>query len=487
MNELLKNKEIADDRVNHISYFLASFEEDNLKKIFTYDEKAKNIDKEQSEAIDKIPEKIRENLAKHLLAKEEPDEEFLAMLAYCTKENTAKKIIERLKDTEYSEYALSAFLSNKNISEPVRDVYFDVCGCDPDKLNFHTITNHISIEISKQIIEVLFDDVETDDDTGFACEQMFCKLLRFEKMPESVQNDIAYRLVSNPLKYSMESVFIRMTNSEKALEILKDIKSENRHLVFQNKHCPEKILREETASFIKETKKELEKIKILNSDDLYVLNETLHTITDRTGIDKNLAKDIFDILSHSPNGSIISYMDNFTDKALSLFINKEIITDKRTIPIKEKERVLAHIKIEQRKNKNINSKYILDFYKLLYKNNNIKFNNISKSEINKLRYELGKEFSSYLSVIEKAISASGSKEAKERFDKLYSTYSSITDREYDNFKTQADFFKLSKKLKGTPSIDSIRLYLPIKENELFKAYEETKQNNIIKNNEEISL
>lgn len=88
---------------------------------------------------------------------------------------------------------------------------------------------------------------------------------------------------------------------------------------------------------------------------------------------------------------------------------------------------------------------------------------------------------------EKAISASGSKEAKERFDKLYSTYLSITDREYDNFKTQADFFKLSNKLKDTPSIDSIRLYLPIKENELFKAYEETKQNNIIKNNEEISL
>ena len=88
---------------------------------------------------------------------------------------------------------------------------------------------------------------------------------------------------------------------------------------------------------------------------------------------------------------------------------------------------------------------------------------------------------------EKTISASGSKETKERFDKLYSTYLSITDREYDNFKTQADFFKLSNRLKDTPSIDSIRLYLPIKENELFKAHEETKQNNIIKNNEEISL
>ena len=88
---------------------------------------------------------------------------------------------------------------------------------------------------------------------------------------------------------------------------------------------------------------------------------------------------------------------------------------------------------------------------------------------------------------EKTISASESKEAKERFDKLYSTYLSIPDREYDNFKTQADFFKLSNRLKDTPSIDSIRLYLPIKENELFKAYEETKQNKIIKNNEEISL
>ena len=85
---------------------------------------------------------------------------------------------------------------------------------------------------------------------------------------------------------------------------------------------------------------------------------------------------------------------------------------------------------------------------------------------------------------EKAISASESKEAKERFDKLYSTYLSITDREYDNFKTQADFFKLSNKLKDTPSIDSIRLYLPIKENELFKAYEETTQNTRMKSREE---
>lgn len=85
---------------------------------------------------------------------------------------------------------------------------------------------------------------------------------------------------------------------------------------------------------------------------------------------------------------------------------------------------------------------------------------------------------------EKTISASGSKETKERFDKLYSTYLSITDREYDNFKTQSDFFKLSNRLKDTPSIDSIRLYLPIKENELFKAYEETKQNTRMKSREE---
>ena len=225
----------------------------------------------------------------------------------------SQKTYDELHLNTTDEKQIAFILGNENISEKIRDDLFDEFGCDPLIASLGDITPHIGEELSKQAIETIFDigELSTSGISKVNSGGILYNLLANQSVPESLQIDLAYRLLyqnnrsSNKDTSSLESNLIKTTTSPYVLKICEKFKNKNKEYVYLNKHCPQELLKKRFQSQIAKAEKIIAKNGMLSStkycDDIY-------SIANSCELDEEQYRRIYKIERASPHPDFQRYL-----------------------------------------------------------------------------------------------------------------------------------------------------------------------------------
>ena len=391
LTEVLKGKNPSDVFL----FEIASSQQDSLKAILGYLSDTHSKQKQQTEEIsietkDRLGKCVIDAIScnPHVLYLKKYIS-FLSLLPYHTSQNIAEQIVHITEDKEYGEATMTSFVCNKNIPEKVRDSYFDRYGCDPSLIDYHTVTPHMAYELSKQMLETLFE-YEENERAQALCKIKFYNILTCKTLPRSISIDIANRLISEKSgKYKdMQTIFARMTTSPESLRILSKSKDANfRNIICTNPNCPEDIKQKRIEELLKDIEEHPQDKE---------QKEQLLCLAKITVIDDSLMKKIYKTLIKEGylNTDIFFSVKKITNKALNTFSRPTVIIDGEVFHINKKDRLMATLMRVTRLYPNLNRRDMISIYNSISNTNN-KENIILEDRTNKY-------FQNYISIIKAA-------------------------------------------------------------------------------------
>lgn len=150
-----------------------------------------------------------------------------------------------------AENVRTELINNTYLSNEFKDEMFSA-GCHWLRLKADSFTPNMISEIYESCIDTyteLYDKTTKRPKRGWEftyreSQDMISKLLKSGKMPESMQVDLAMRIIGKENKkmdYDLQELF-QQTKSENILKMAENIKSKDKNYAYENPHMPKDIL-----------------------------------------------------------------------------------------------------------------------------------------------------------------------------------------------------------------------------------------------------
>ena len=357
-------------------------------------------------------------------------------------EETALKIFDM---TEKDETQTAHLLCNTNISEKTRNELFDTIPFDPSMLYIPDITNHMGEILGKQIWGTLFDLNLRGTAGAVRQEHLLINLIENRKLPESMEIDLANRLLSDKRKTAddeLEKVLTDCSDSEKVLLLLSDLKNKNRTNVFKNKNCPMDLIYKEFNKIIKQTNQSIKKENLIKTSTplkkLYILLKNRNLGDEYI---KQIYKTAYYTNKAGENRLWFLFTTSTSKEILKQFMQKEITIDGKIYPVSQKDRMTASVLYTAKKeNLKLNEldKLFSNFWHIIpcdIKEKIRELNIYTEISLSSQALEL-KDYDKYFSCIQNSVKQLGEdidKEIKDRLNTYEYIITSISERKrYQN-------------------------------------------------------
>lgn len=357
-------------------------------------------------------------------------------------EETALKIFDM---TEKDETQTAHLLCNTNISEKTRNELFDTIPFDPSMLYIPDITNHMGEILGKQIWGTLFDLNLRGTAGAVRQEHLLINLIENRKLPESMEIDLANRLLSDKRKTAddeLEKVLTDCSDSEKVLLLLSDLKNKNRTNVFKNKNCPMDLIYKEFNKIIKQVNQSIKKENLIKTSTplkkLYILLKNRNLGDEYI---KQIYKTEYYTNKAGENRLWFLFTTSTSKEILKQFMQKEITIDGKIYPVSQKDRMTASVLYTAKKeNLKLNelNKLFSNFWHIIpcdIKEKIRELNIYTEINLSSQALEL-KDYDKYFSCIQNSVKQLGEdidKEIKDRLNTYEYIITSISERKrYQN-------------------------------------------------------
>ena len=307
------------------------------------------------------------------------------------------------------------------------------------------ITNHMGEILGKQIWGTLFDLNLRGTAGAVRQEHLLINLIENRKLPESMEIDLANRLLSDKRKTAddeLEKVLTDCSDSEKVLLLLSDLKNKNRTNVFKNKNCPMDLIYKEFNKIIKQTNQSIKKENLIKTSTplkkLYILLKNRNLGDEYI---KQIYKTAYYTNKACENRLWFLFTTSTSKEILKQFMQKEITIDGKIYPISQKDRMTASVLYTAKKeNLKLNEldKLFSNFWHIIpcdIKEKIRELNIYTEISLSSQALEL-KDYDKYFSCIQNSVKQLGEdidKEIKDRLNTYEYIITSISERKrYQN-------------------------------------------------------
>ena len=438
LKELLRNNDLSD---TFLKYIADTREQDIFGAVSDIMMEFGNNINEEIQKLKDISQTTKDRLCVYAMqgCKRRTTKMPLLRLA---SEETALKIFDM---TEKDETQTAHLLCNTNISEKTRNELFDTIPFDPSMLYIPDITNHMGEILGKQIWGTLFDLNLRGTAGAVRQEHLLINLIENRKLPESMEIDLANRLLSDKRKTAddeLEKVLTDCSDSEKVLFLLSDLKNKNRTNVFKNKNCPMDLIYKEFNKIIKQTNQSIKKENLIKTSTplkkLYILLKNRNLGDEYI---KKIYKTAYYTNKAGENRLWFLFTTSTSKEILKQFMQKEITIDGKIYPISQKDRMTASVLYTAKKeNLKLNEldKLFSNFWHIIpcdIKEKIRELNIYTEISLSGQALEL-KDYDKYFSCIQNSVKQLGEdidKEIKDRLNTYEYIITSISERKrYQN-------------------------------------------------------